>query len=125
MPKQADPPDPPEQIPYYVADILRDHANDPDVLAAIHDYIDDLNDYDPPTDPNDVDLTNIGPEGQVVDTRTKDGWTDVVKRVKCGKSACQCTDGTNLHGPYHYRVRRDGDDVEWEYVKKTESSLVG
>jgi hypothetical protein len=117
-------PDEPDELPHYLADILRDYQDEPETLAAVRRYIDALEAYDPRTDPSDIDPSDIGPEGKVVDTRTKAGWTDVIKKVKCGKDGCHCADGEG-HGPYHYRLRRDGDELEWEYVKKSESSLLG
>lgn len=117
-------PDEPDELPHYLADILRDYQEDPETLAAVRRYVDALEAYDPRTDPSDIDPSDIGPEGEVVDTRTKGGWTDVLKKVKCGKSGCVCSSGGPLHGPYHYRYKKNGDELEWEYVKKSESSLL-
>jgi uncharacterized membrane protein len=35
--------------------------------------------------------------------------------VKCGKPGCQCETGVK-HGPYHYRVWRDGGRIRTAYV---------
>ena len=35
--------------------------------------------------------------------------------VKCNKERCRCHDGAP-HGPYHYRVWRDGNKVHKVYV---------
>ena len=37
--------------------------------------------------------------------------TKVVKKVPCGKDCDGCP-----HGPYEYRVHRDGKKLKWEYV---------
>ncbi|MEO7716787.1 MAG: DUF6788 family protein [Capsulimonas sp.] len=37
--------------------------------------------------------------------------------TRCGKATCRCREG-NLHGPYYYRVWRDGDSVRKEYVRR-------
>ena len=37
--------------------------------------------------------------------------TKVVKKVPCGKDCDGCP-----HGPYEYRVHRDGKNLKWEYV---------
>lgn len=39
--------------------------------------------------------------------------------VRCGKPNCRCNDG-HLHGPYHYRVWREGARVFKQYVKPAE-----
>ncbi len=39
--------------------------------------------------------------------------------VRCGKANCRCNDG-RLHGPYHYRVWREGTRVFKQYVKPAE-----
>jgi len=36
--------------------------------------------------------------------------------VTCGKSDCRCRNGQR-HGPYYYRVWRDGDSIRKEYIK--------
>lgn len=43
--------------------------------------------------------------------------------VTCGKADCRCRNG-QLHGPYHYRVWRDGDQIKKEYVKRTDIERV-
>jgi len=39
--------------------------------------------------------------------------------VRCGKANCRCNDG-KLHGPYHYRVWREGPRVFKQYVKSSD-----
>jgi len=39
--------------------------------------------------------------------------------VRCGKANCRCSNG-QLHGPYHYRVWREGTRVYKQYVKPAE-----
>ena len=39
------------------------------------------------------------------------GGTLVVKRVPCGKNCRGCP-----HGPYAYRVKREGEHVKWRYL---------
>lgn len=113
-------PDPPDALPTWITDQLRTYADDADVLAAIQTYAETLHEWTPPADPAAVDVSDVGPEGKVVDVRSRKGWTDVIKKIDCGKDVCNSCP----HGPYHYRAKRDGDDVEWEYVSVTESDIV-
>ena len=46
-----------------------------------------------------------------------------VQYVRCGKPGCRCVDG-EPHGPYHYRVWRDGDKVRKAYVRRAELAEV-
>lgn len=43
--------------------------------------------------------------------------------IRCGKSGCRCQFG-RLHGPYHYRIWREGTRVRKVYVKATEVEAV-
>ena len=42
--------------------------------------------------------------------------------VRCGKANCRCNNG-HPHGPYHYRVWREGTRVFKQYVKPVELEL--
>nr|WP_301002472.1 DUF6788 family protein [Capsulimonas corticalis] len=37
--------------------------------------------------------------------------------TRCGKTTCRCREGS-LHGPYYYRVWREGDVVRKDYVRR-------
>ena len=37
--------------------------------------------------------------------------------IVCSKPRCRCTDG-QLHGPYYYRVWRQGERIQKQYVSK-------
>ncbi len=39
--------------------------------------------------------------------------------IRCGKPGCRCQNG-QPHGPYHYRIWREGPRVRKVYVKATE-----
>lgn len=43
--------------------------------------------------------------------------------IRCGKANCHCQKG-ELHGPYFYRVWRNGRKVEKVYVKKAHAARV-
>lgn len=110
--------DPPEALPSYVEDTITNHSDDPEVLAAIRAFADDLHaEASDAVDSDDIYAQN--PAGDVVDIpgRRDDGWTYVRKKVTCGDDSCKCADGEK-HGPYVYRVRRNDDGLEWEYVGK-------
>jgi len=46
-----------------------------------------------------------------------------VQFIRCGKSGCRCQLG-HLHGPYHYRIWREGARVRKVYVKASELAAV-
>ncbi len=43
--------------------------------------------------------------------------------IRCGKSGCRCQSG-HLHGPYYYRIWREGMHVNKMYVKSAEVEAV-
>ena len=43
--------------------------------------------------------------------------------IRCGKSGCRCEQGQR-HGPYYYRIWREGDHVNKVYVKRVELEAV-
>ena len=46
-----------------------------------------------------------------------------VQYIRCGKPGCRCQAG-HLHGPYHYRIWREGAQVRKVYVKAAELASV-
>lgn len=43
--------------------------------------------------------------------------------IRCGKAGCCCQDGKR-HGPYYYRIWREGSRVQKVYVKREELEAV-
>lgn len=43
--------------------------------------------------------------------------------IRCGKAGCRCRDG-HLHGPYHYRIWREGTRVRKVYVRDADLASV-
>lgn len=43
--------------------------------------------------------------------------------IRCGKSNCRCQQG-HPHGPYYYRIWREGSQVKKVYVKQAELESV-
>ncbi len=43
--------------------------------------------------------------------------------IRCGKLGCRCQSG-HLHGPYYYRIWREGAHVNKVYVKSSEIEAV-
>ena len=43
--------------------------------------------------------------------------------IRCGKAGCRCQHG-RPHGPYYYRIWREGNSVRKVYVKATELEQV-
>lgn len=106
-------PRPPASIPQYVregverqdASTLRDLARWADALADHYD--------------REIEADELAGEGEavLVNVESSSDGTTVIKKVSCGKENCKCQDG-ELHGPYKYVVRREGDSVNWEYKGK-------
>ena len=46
-----------------------------------------------------------------------------IQFIRCGKTGCRCQAG-HLHGPYHYRIWREGTHVRKVYVKAVEMESV-
>jgi hypothetical protein len=101
-------PDPPEGVPDYVTEPIQ--RQDLESLNRIRNYLDRL-----------IDARERGPdveeeleEGEkLVEKEEGDGYTRVVKKVKCGKNCSGCP-----HGPYEYHVTWDGKKTNWEYIGK-------
>lgn len=43
--------------------------------------------------------------------------------IRCGNAACRCQRGEK-HGPYYYRIWREGDQVRKVYVKRADLAVV-
>lgn len=43
--------------------------------------------------------------------------------IRCGKTSCHCNHG-ELHGPYYYRIWREGNSVRKVYVNSLEMEAV-
>lgn len=43
--------------------------------------------------------------------------------IRCGKDGCRCQKGV-LHGPYYYRIWREGSKVHKAYVKASDVQAV-
>ena len=43
--------------------------------------------------------------------------------IRCGKAGCRCQEGER-HGPYYYRIWREGSRVQKVYVKREELEAV-
>jgi site-specific DNA-methyltransferase (adenine-specific) len=105
-------PSPPEEVAQYIRDAL--DRQDPTTLRRIRDYSHELaqhRDFIP-----DEKVKKHIDDNEVFDgvLRTHNG-TIVVKEVPCGKANCsKCP-----HGPYKYRVYRDGSTFKTEYLGPT------
>jgi hypothetical protein len=102
-------PSAPEGLPQYLAEGVP--KQDDTDLRAIQDWIDDLLEYRQDVAAVDIDAA----EGESIEAvEESSGGTVVIKKVSCGKDNCKCQSG-ELHGPYKYIVRRQGDSLDWEY----------
>ena len=110
-----DPPSAPDDIPAYVRDGI--DRQDPETLAAIVEYCEARREYlERELTAEDLAAEEDGlveDDEELVDVDEDSAGTIVVKRVPCGKDCGGCP-----HGPYKYRVSREGDSLNWEYLGK-------
>lgn len=112
MPSQ---PPAPVSLPQYLAD--RVPKQDDATLRDLQAWIDALLEYrDRPLDEDEL----IDADESLEDVEATAKGTIVVKKVPCGKDNCRCASGaeSDLHGPYRYEKRREGDKVVSEYLGK-------
>ena len=102
-------PQPPDSLPKYIAEGVP--KQDEAALRALRDWIDDLLAYR-----RDVDTEEItAADDESIEAVEDSGeGTVVIKKVSCGKENCKCQRG-ELHGPYKYVVRRNGETLDWDY----------
>lgn len=106
MPTQ---PTPPAELPNYLIEGIP--KQDDESLRALQAWIDELLDYRQGVAPDEIEA-DVDESIEAVEEAS--GGTVVKKKVSCGKDNCKCKGG-ELHGPYKYVVRRQGDSLEWEY----------
>lgn len=90
---------PPESIPKYVREGVENQ--DASTLRELAGWAEDLAEYreQRPIEVEDEELVEVGEEG----SDGGSGGTQVIKKVPCGKECKGCP-----HGPYEYRVKREG-----------------
>jgi hypothetical protein len=99
-------PQAPESLPKYLAEGLPNQ--DDETLEDVQVYIEALLNY--------RELLSEEPIGE------EDSHGTILHEYRtCGDESCQCMSGGEKHGPYRYRVSRDGDTIRKEYLGKAES----
>ncbi len=100
-------PTPPESLPKYIAEGLPKQSRETlvDTLAYVEDLIEW---YDRPVE---IDASHLDSGEELVEAKQSGKGTQVVKKVPCGKECNGCP-----HGPYEYRVYRDGGSLVWDYI---------
>jgi hypothetical protein len=99
-------PDSPESLPKYISEGLP--KQDVQTLRETAEYIDEL--IELMTEPVEIEPDA---DEEVVDVEESADGSIVIKKVPCGKDCNGCP-----HGPYKYRVYRQGNDVVWDYQGK-------
>jgi hypothetical protein len=104
-------PPPPDGVPKYVSEGV--DRQDADSLRVLIDYCEARLEYIEAQADRDLDEDDLADQGEeIVDVEETEAGTKVVKKVPCGKDNCSSCP----HGPYEYRVHREGDSVKWDYV---------
>lgn len=96
-------PEAPDSLPKYLSEGIP--KQDVETLLETAEYVDELIEW--MTEPVEVEADD-GEE--VVEVEESSKGSIVIKKVPCGKDCGGCP-----HGPYKYRVYRQGDDVVWDY----------
>jgi hypothetical protein len=95
----------PASIPEYVREgVERQDASTLRELAAWAEELAEYREQRPIEADDEEELVEVEDDDDTAGTK-------VVKKVPCGKDCDGCP-----HGPYEYRVHRDGKKLNWEYV---------
>ena len=99
----------PRNVPKYVREGVE--RQDSSTLREIAAWCEELADYreERPIEVED-DEELVAVEDNEDDNETK--GTQVIKKIPCGKENCS----TCPHGPYEYRVYREGKNLKWDYL---------
>ena len=96
----------PESIPKYIREGVE--RQDASTLRQLAAWAEDLAEY------REHRPIEVEDEEKLIEVNKEDddaAGTKVVKKVPCGKDCSGCP-----HGPYEYRVHRDGKQLTWEYI---------
>lgn len=98
----------PGNVPKYVHEGVE--RQDSPTLREIAMWCEELADYreQRPVEVNDEEELVAVEEDEDDDTK----GTQVIKKISCGKENCS----TCPHGPYEYRVYREGKNLKWDYL---------
>lgn len=110
----AESPSPSDDIAQYIVDGLE--RQEPTTLRKIGEYANELASHREFVPADELEEWADDSEQIAGVTRSHNG-TIVLKEVPCGKENCSSCP----HGPYKYRVYRDGDTVKTEYLGSAES----
>ncbi|WP_394743092.1 DNA-methyltransferase [Natronococcus roseus] len=102
-------PSPPDEVAQYILDAL--DRQDPSTLRVIGGYAHQLATHRERA-PQKVAESHVAKDETLTGVIQAHSGTIVAKKVPCGKDSCtQCP-----HGPYKYRIYRDGDSYTTEYL---------
>lgn len=110
----ADEPTPPDTIPNYVQDGVERQS--PETLREVAHWATELADWKD-REVNVEEIQEDLPDDEELDDVVDDesSGTIVTKKIPCGKDCGGCP-----HGPYQYRVKRNGESLDWEYLGKAD-----
>lgn len=106
-------PVPPESIPKYVRE--RVERQDSGTLRDIAQWAGELAEWKEREVEVDEIEGDLEADERLDDVIDESSGTIVTKKVPCGKDCGGCP-----HGPYRYRVTRNGDSLDWEYLGKVD-----
>lgn len=107
-------PQAPESLPKYLADGLP--KQDDETLEDVQAYVEALLNYRELLAEEPIGENELPEDSEIVEEGSK--GTILHEYRTCGDESCHCMSGGEKHGPYQYRVYRDGDTVRKEYLGK-------
>lgn len=107
----------PDSLPKYLKEGLP--KQDRETLADINAYVEALLNYHDLLDEQPIQEEELPDDAELL----QDSKGAIMSEYRtCGDESCHCMSGGEKHGPYRYRVYREGGSVKKEYLGKAEAS---
>lgn len=106
----------PDSLPKYLAEGLP--KQDRETLEDVCEYVEALITHRDRLDEQPIQEEELPDDSELVD----EGSTGsiMIEYRTCGDESCHCMSGGKKHGPYKYRVYREGETVKKEYLGKAD-----
>ena len=114
----ADPSEPvaPDSLPKYLDEGLL--KQDRETLEDLQDYVEALLNYRGLVDEQPIEKEDLPDDAELVEETPKGSIMSEYRT--CGDESCHCMNDGEKHGPYRYRVYREGESVKKEYLGKAD-----
>lgn len=106
----------PDSLPKYLAEGLP--KQDRETLEDVQDYVEALLNYRGLVDEQPIEEEDLPDDAELVKETPKGSIMSEYRT--CGDESCHCMNDGEKHGPYRYRVYREGGSVKKEYLGKAD-----